>query len=545
MAAWAIVKSLFWHGGSFVPMRQQGAGGSLTRQAFRLALGILVLCLTAVAASTQQNSVALLIGNAVYPDAETPLQGPVTDARALAVQLKRQGFDVAIGENLKKEAMRRSLDQLYAKIKPGSIVLVYFGGFGIQSDRQTYLIPTDAQIWNEADVRRDGFSLDKILAEMTSKGARAKIAVVDASRRNPFERRFRSVSAGLAAVTVPRGAVVITSAPPDTVIGDNGSQVFMTSLVKELAVPGATIEQAFNRTRIDVSRATQQQQVPWFSSSLEEDFQLGSQLPPSANILSKAEENKPLIPLTESSPKAEQRPASNAQPKNAEAEQSKAAETKPAAPSAPSPAASGGDASVALLARPPNQLAKATIDPGMVGTFERESAIDDYAWHFIYSISPDGTCRLTTTQEEDGVYHGGKGEYRTVGEKTGRVRTGTYRAAGSSAIEVTSATGVTAIFRSTERTGPVNQANPVMLGSWRANVAQGGTTWTLTIQNNPNGTYHYKASTEDNGSCAFADRQWRTTSAVTGKSDAGTYRFIGDRQVEIVGLSGSTIWQRQ
>ena len=75
MAAWAIIKSLFWHGGSFIPMRQQGAGGGLTRQAFRLALGILVLCLTAVAASTQQNSVALLIGNAVYPTQRRPCRG--------------------------------------------------------------------------------------------------------------------------------------------------------------------------------------------------------------------------------------------------------------------------------------------------------------------------------------------------------------------------------------------------------------------------------------------------------------------------------------
>ena len=181
----------------------------------------------------------------------------------------------------------------------------------------------------------------------------------------------------------------------------------------------------------------------------------------------------------------------------------------------------------------------------MIGTFERESAIDDYDWHFIYSIAQMERVAWLRRKKRTVSISGGKGEYRTVGIKTGRVRTGTYRAAGSTAIEVTSATGVTAIFRSTERTGPVNQANPVMLGIWRANVAQGGTTWTLTIQNNPNGTYHYKASTEDNGSCAFADRQWRTTSAVTGKSDAGTYRFIGDRQVEIVGLSGSTIWQRQ
>jgi hypothetical protein len=315
----------------------------------------------------------------------------------------------------------------------------------------------------------------------------------------------------------------------------------MTNLIKELAVADATIEQAFNRTRIDVSRATQQEQVPWFSSSLEEDFQLGSQLPPSANAQPKAEEAKAPIPPAESA----QQPASNSQPKNAEAEQPKTAEAKPIAPSASPPARSAGDTSVALVARPPDQPAKPSIDPGMIGTLRRESTIDDYAWHFTYSINPDGTCRLITTQEEDGVYHGGKGEYRTVGEKTGRVRTGTYRAAGSAAIEVTTATGVTAVFRSAERTGPVNQANPIMLGLWRATVLQGGIPWTLTIQNNPDGTYHYKASTEDNSSCTFADRQWRATSAITGKTDAGSYSLIDDRQVEIEGLGGNTVWQRQ
>jgi hypothetical protein len=55
----------------------------------------------------------------------------------------------------------------------------------------------------------------------------------------------------------------------------------------------------------------------------------------------------------------------------------------------------------------------------------------------------------------------------------------------------------------------------------------------------------YKAPTEDNSSCTFADRQWRATSAVTGKTDAGTYRLIDDRQVEIEGLGGNTVWQRQ
>ncbi len=516
-----------------------------------LAIGLLLLCSAAPAASAQQNSVALLIGNAAYPDAEAPLQGPVADARALAGQLKRLGFDVVVGENLKKEAMRRALDQFYGKIKPNSTALIYFGGFGIQSDRRSYLIPVDAQIWNESDVRRDGLNLDKILADMTSRGAGAKIAIVDASRRNPFERRFRSVSAGLAAVAVTRGAAVMTSAPPDTVVGDDSSPAFMASLIKELAVPDATVEQIFNRTRIDVSRATKQQQVPWLSSSLEEDLPLESQpqsaapagsaaSQPNANGQPKAAESKPPVPATASSRPAEPQPTSNAPPKTAEADK-----TQPKTAAAEPVASSSGDTSVALPTPPSEQPSKVSVDPGLIGTFTRDSVIDDYDWHFIYSIAADGTCHLVMTQEENGTFSGGHGAYRTVGIKTGHVRTGTYRAAGRTAIEVTSAAGVTAIFQPTQRIPPINQTNPVMLGIWRATVVQAGMTWTLTIQNNRDGTYRYQGRTEDKGRCAFADQQWRSTSAVTGKSDMRSYRLLDGRQFEITGTNGPTIWQRQ
>ncbi len=95
--------------------------------------------------------------------------------------------------------MQRALAKFYGKLQPGSVGLIYFSGYGIQSARQSYMIPVDAQVWAEADVRRDGFSLDAALAEMNSRGSAVKIAILDASRRNPFERRFRSVSAGLGA----------------------------------------------------------------------------------------------------------------------------------------------------------------------------------------------------------------------------------------------------------------------------------------------------------------------------------------------------------
>src|SRR3979490_1245294 len=111
---------------------------------------------------------ALVIGNAKYPDAEAPLKEPINDARDIADELKRDGFNVDVGENLTGGAMRRGFDPLYGRIKPGSVALVFFSGFGVQSGRQSYMIPVDAQIWTESDVRRDGFRLETVLGEINS-----------------------------------------------------------------------------------------------------------------------------------------------------------------------------------------------------------------------------------------------------------------------------------------------------------------------------------------------------------------------------------------
>jgi len=217
---------------------------------------------------------ALVIGNAKYPDAEAPLKEPINDARDIADELKRDGFNVEVGENLTGDAMRRAFDRLYGKIKPGSVVLVFFSGFGVQSSRQSFMIPVDAQIWTEADVRRDGFSLETILGEINNRGAGVKIALIDGSRRNPFERRFRSFSAGLAPVIAPNGTLVMYSAALSSVISDNGGDhsLFVQELLKEIRVPDLMAEETLNRTRVGVTRASRSEQVPWISSSLAEDF---------------------------------------------------------------------------------------------------------------------------------------------------------------------------------------------------------------------------------------------------------------------------------
>src|SRR4030081_765619 len=227
-----------------------------------------------VAADNRAERYALVIGNAKYPDAEGTLKEPINDARDIADELKRDGFNVEIGENLTGEAMRRAFDKLYGRVKPGSVALIFFSGFGIQSSRQSYMIPVDAQIWTEADVRRDGFSLESVLGEIHSRGAGVRVALVDPSRRNPFERRFRSFSAGLAPVIAPNGTLVMYSAALSSVMSDTGGDhsLFVQELLKAVRVPDLMAEETLNRTRLGVTRASGSEQVPWISSSLAEEF---------------------------------------------------------------------------------------------------------------------------------------------------------------------------------------------------------------------------------------------------------------------------------
>jgi Caspase domain/Tetratricopeptide repeat len=276
------------------------------RLALLLAFMVSVTPVASSGAADRGDRFALVIGNSKYPDAEAPLKEPVNDAREIAAELKRNGFNVELGENLSGEAMRRAFERLYGRIKPGSVSLIFFSGFGIQSNRQSFMIPIDAQIWTEADVRRDGISLETVLGEINSRGAGVKIALVDASRRNPFERRFRSFSAGLAPLIAPNGTLVMYSAALSSVISDNGSDhsLFVQQLLQQIRVPELMAEETLNRTRVGVTRASGSEQVPWISSSLAEDFSFipGSAARPPTPVIATLSAPPPSPPSPSSTP---------------------------------------------------------------------------------------------------------------------------------------------------------------------------------------------------------------------------------------------------
>ena len=233
----------------------------------------------AKAVSTEESAsaiqLALIIGNGHYPDAAEPLNQPINDASGLADAMRRHGFDVDVVEDATKADMARAVERLKSRIKPGSVVMLFFGGYGVQSGHESYMIPTDATIWKESDVRHEGISVETVLDVMEERGARAELVVLDASRRNPYERRFRSYSHGLALINTPNDALIISSNTPGKVADDIKGEhsTLVTELLKELNAK-VSAEGVFNKTRVAVSRASNGDQMPWVSSSLLEDVRL-------------------------------------------------------------------------------------------------------------------------------------------------------------------------------------------------------------------------------------------------------------------------------
>jgi uncharacterized caspase-like protein len=223
-----------------------------------------------------EDRVALVIGNSLYPDAERLLPASVANASVIAKSLERAGFHAVLLKNAKRQDVLAAADSIGAAIKPGAAVAIYFDGLAIQSDGRNFLIPTDAEIWTEAGVKRAGVDLEALMNQLRADGAGAELVMLNGARRNPFERRFRIYSHGLAPINGPVNSISIVSTAPGTLLGDtSGSRdAFVSALTAELA-SNTDVDDAFFRARSKVVSASQRHQVPNVSSMLIDPVKVG------------------------------------------------------------------------------------------------------------------------------------------------------------------------------------------------------------------------------------------------------------------------------
>jgi len=161
------------------------------------------------------------------------------------------------------------------------------------------MIPTDAVIWKESDVRHEGMSVETVLHAIKERGARATLALLDASRRNPYERRFRSYFHGLAPVNAPNNTLIISPNTPGKIADDTeGDHSVLVAELLNQVKEQVSAEDVFNRTRIAVFRSTNGEQMPSVSSSLLEDVHFSSNNDPGLKTSSLGQntiENNPRV----------------------------------------------------------------------------------------------------------------------------------------------------------------------------------------------------------------------------------------------------------
>jgi formylglycine-generating enzyme required for sulfatase activity len=245
-----------------------------------LPLGAALFALTTLGAVVPAEASALralLIANGNYAAPDTHSGVPGKNARSLAEELRHAGFGVDLHENLGRDGMRGVVLAFTKTIKRGDRVLFFFSGYGIQVNGSTYLVPVDADIWTESDVHAHAIALAEITNAFVDAGTEIEFVVLDASRRNPFERRFRTLSTGLGPIAMPAGSLLISAAGVGEVVadGDGETSLFISELVKEMRAPDLTAQEIFERTRIGVARATNGAERPFVLSSLAGDVYLG------------------------------------------------------------------------------------------------------------------------------------------------------------------------------------------------------------------------------------------------------------------------------
>jgi hypothetical protein len=224
------------------------------------------------AAASAEARYALVLGNGAYPEA--PLRNPVNDARAMAAALRSLGFTVQAGENLTREAMLRALDTFSQVLPRGGVGLFYFAGHGVQIKGENYLVPVDAQISREVEIKARGVALQYVIEEMNEAQTRMNLLILDACRNNPFATGLRSGMNGMGQVLAPSGTLIAFATAPNSTAsdGEGANGLYTQELLAALRTPGLLVEQVFKQVRAQVERKSGGAQVPWENSSLKGDF---------------------------------------------------------------------------------------------------------------------------------------------------------------------------------------------------------------------------------------------------------------------------------
>lgn len=216
-----------------------------------------------------EKRLALVIGNSDYPKGSY-LENPVHDAESVAKKLKDLSFDVIKITDCSLRDMNEGVKDFAKKAANYDVALFFYAGHGMQSEGENYLIPINAELETQADVKYNCTSLNYLLDKLDECGCPMKIIVLDACRNNPLARSWsRSIDRGLAIVNPPKGTFITfsTAAGKTASDGDGQNSPYTTAFLESLDKPNLSLFDFFNEVGRSVLAMTNNKQDPWANHS--------------------------------------------------------------------------------------------------------------------------------------------------------------------------------------------------------------------------------------------------------------------------------------
>ncbi len=225
------------------------------------------------ASKAQEKRVALVIGNSDY--SFSPLINPSNDAQDIAIALGKNNFEVVKVLDATHEQIDEAILTFGKKLSKADVGLFFYAGHGIQANGRNYIIPVDAVLNKQSDLKYRAVDVGRVLDEMAYANSGVNIVILDACRNNSLPRSFRSANRGLAIVSdSPKGTFIAYSTAPGKVAADGSGRnsPYSSALIKALEHQQSSLEQVFKRVARNVEDETGGKQIPWFSSSVTGDF---------------------------------------------------------------------------------------------------------------------------------------------------------------------------------------------------------------------------------------------------------------------------------
>lgn len=223
-----------------------------------------------------KKGLALILANSEY-QSQQKLPSCLKDGCDMKTKLESMNFDVQCSFDATRQQMFASIGAFIALSDLYSVILVYYSGHGVQIDGENYFVPVDC-IYSPIKSIFIGTALvgiSTITDYFDEHPEKANIMILDACRTAPpFSRDM--VGNGLAEIRAGNGTLIAFATSPNKVAygapTSSGNGYYTGCLLEHIDQPNVKVEDMFKEVRNDVVRLTSSEQIPWESTSLNEDF---------------------------------------------------------------------------------------------------------------------------------------------------------------------------------------------------------------------------------------------------------------------------------